>query len=145
MNITRPLPPTQFELKVDTPSLVREVASNQPRWIHDLIVQTLSTNLVPLTYRQLREVIVLLCPADVPEHTPEVEWASRKIMQERLGAFTRDPKLFTKTRQRDTRTLRALGFTSQSAIKRSGRLRQRKLRGLIKRARDLLSGRATFF
>lgn len=139
MNITSPLPATQFQLSVDTPSLIQEVANEQPNWIHRLILKTIETNLVPLSNHQVRELIVFLCPSEPPVQTPEVEWASHKIMQERLRTYTTSQASHRNTHRQDAQTLRALGLTSRSARRHSSRRNNRWIQTVTQRLSELLT------
>jgi len=138
VNITTPLPPTQFELSIDTESVVREVAADQPIWIRALILQTLASNIFPLSDRQLRELIEFLCPADLPAPSPQVQWASRKIMQERLRIFTNGQRRSRQSRRLDSGTLRALGFKRGRMTEQSNVRSQREVKTMSERLRRCL-------
>jgi len=137
MNITSPLPARQLDLSIDTESMVIEIADGQPHWIHTLIIETLGSNIVPLSNRSLRDLIKFLCPAEIPDHTKEVEWASRKIMQERLQVYIDTRVVKGKNTKAVPTTLSAPDskFTSinpngsRRRVKRSSRLK-RRLRAL---------------
>lgn len=142
MNITTPLPAAQFELSIDLPSLVEEIAHDQPQWIRALILQTLESNLVPLTHRQVRELIVYLCPGQTPAQTHEVRWASWRIMQERLMLFTAREAKTPPSNQQNVKALTALGLTKRSAIKRRVRRRTHKKPSLYSRLQKKILGAA---